>query len=116
VAKIQYIRKILAAFMLIMFAFSITPKLLLHDLIANHRDTPLKNSTDKNARIDVAGFNCSCDNLVVESPFVEDVISAGTAVPIFYAQHNESVINRINSVSQFYFRLRGPPMTPVKIL
>jgi hypothetical protein len=109
VAKIQYIRKILAAFMLVMFAFSITPKLLLHDLIANHRDTPLKNNKDKTACIDVAGFNCSCDNLVVESPFVNDVISTEATIPVNYALHIESAMKRINSVNQFYFQFRGPP-------
>lgn len=95
--------------MLMMFAFSITPKLLLHDLIANHRDSPLKNSTDKNARIDVAGFNCSCDNLVVESPFLDDLFSDDRVKTFVYLQHIGAAIKNLYSVDPFYFQLRGPP-------
>jgi len=95
--------------MLLLFAFSITPKLLLHDLVANHKDTPLKSSSNKTQQFDVAGFNCGCDNLVVESPFVQNFIAAEILIPSFYSQHINPGIKNFISVKQFYVGLRGPP-------
>lgn len=95
--------------MLVLFAFSITPKLLLHNLVANHKDTPLKSSTNKTQQFDVAGFNCGCDNLVVESPFVENFIAAEIVAPSFFSLHINPEIKNFISVNQFYVGLRGPP-------
>ena len=95
--------------MLVLFAFSITPKLLLHDLVANHKDTPLKSSTNKTQQFDVTGFNCGCDNLVVESPFVENFIAAEIVTPSFFSLHINPEIKNFISVNQFYVGLRGPP-------
>ena len=95
--------------MLVLFAFSVTPKLLLHNLVANHKDTPLKSSTNKTQQFDVAGFNCACDNLVVESPFVENFIAAEIITPSFFSRHINPEIKNFISVNQFYVGLRGPP-------
>ncbi|HLY72365.1 MAG TPA: hypothetical protein VKR53_21690 [Puia sp.] len=108
-AKDQSITKILAAFMLGVFAFSVTPKLLLHNLIANHQDTPVKSSANPNAQLNIAGFNCGCDNLVVESPFVEHSISSDIDAPKIFSAHIVAEVNRFISVNEFYFELRGPP-------
>jgi hypothetical protein len=108
-AKNQSIKKILAALMLVLFAFSVTPKLLLHNLVANHKDTPLKCSTDNHSQFNVAGFNCGCDNLVVESPFVENSVTAEIITQRFFSQYINTEVNDFISVNQFYFELRGPP-------
>ncbi|HEX4373418.1 MAG TPA: hypothetical protein VHZ50_08975 [Puia sp.] len=108
-AKNQSIRKVLAAFMLALFAFSVTPKLILHDIVANHKDTPIKCSTNNNAQFNVAGFNCGCDNLVVESPFVDTHVAAEIIAPQIFSQHINVEVNNFISVNHFYFELRGPP-------
>ena len=95
--------------MLMLFAFSVTPKLILHDLVANHKDTPLKCSTDNHSQFNVAGFNCGCDNLVVESPFVDTHVAAEIIAPQIFSQHINTEVKSFISVNQFYFELRGPP-------
>jgi hypothetical protein len=108
-AKNQSIRKILAALMLVLFAFSVTPKLLLHNLVANHKDTPVKCSANNNAQFNIAGFNCGCDNLVVESPFVENSVTAEIITQQVFYQYINTEVKDFISVNQFYFELRGPP-------
>jgi hypothetical protein len=105
----QSIKKGLAALMLLLFAFSVTPKLILHDLVANHKDTALKSSTDNNAQFNIAGFNCGCDNLVVESPFVENSITAEIITQQVFSEYINTEAEDFISVNQFYFELRGPP-------
>ena len=61
--------------MLIVFAFSVTPRILLHSLVADHRDTPRKHNNSTEQQLSKTGFNCNCDNLVVESPFVNNYVS-----------------------------------------
>ena len=107
--KDTIIRSLLAAFLLLIFAFSITPKITLHDFIANHKDTPFKSNFEKDAQLHKAGFNCSCDNLVVESPFTDDLspvqIVITSAFPLRLTAHT----NNFNTGHHFYFELRGPP-------
>jgi hypothetical protein len=95
--------------MLMLFAFSVTPKLILHDLVADHKDTPLRSSTDNNVQFNVAGFNCGCDDLVVESPFVNTQVAAEIIAPQIFSQHINAEIRSFISADQFYFELRGPP-------
>ena len=95
--------------MLLLFAFSITPKRLLHGLLANHKDTPLKCSTNANEQVNVAGFNCGCDDLVVESPFLENPVVTEMTVPLIFFQHDNPGIKSFVSFNKFYFELRGPP-------
>ena len=95
--------------MLVLFAFSVTPKLLLHNLVANHKDTPIKCSANNSAQFNVAGFNCGCDNLVVEFPFVDAHVATEIIAPQIFSQHINTEVKDLISVNQFYFELRGPP-------
>jgi|HubBroStandDraft_5_1064220.scaffolds.fasta_scaffold425740_1 hypothetical protein len=96
--------------MLMLFALSATPKLLLHDLVANHKDTPLKCSADNTQQYNIAGFNCGCDNLVVESPFVANNFVQEIILPISFSSFNDKEDNDFISVDQIYASLRGPPL------
>jgi hypothetical protein len=103
------IRKISALGLLLLFSFSITPKLILHRLIANHKDTAYSVSKEKKATLDKTGFNCHCEDLVVTLPFLpqpEPVYTtqlASTIIP-----YSEKVSGFL-SLTQFFFELRGPP-------
>jgi hypothetical protein len=106
------ISRFVAGFVLVVFAFGITPKLALHNLVANHKDR-----TTRHVHRDPgcthwakAGFHCPIDNLVVESPFVPGVANsfvllkpqpAASFIPAF----PEAPV----PVSGFTFSLRGPP-------
>ena len=105
-----FIKRLLAALMLMLFAFSITPKKILHDVFANHKDSLVKTvrGTDA-AQLTVAGFNCHCDNLVAESPFTDEHTVFEIAAPLAFAEQKSAAIADFNSQSQFFFELRGPP-------
>ncbi len=57
--------------MLIVFAFSITPTILLHDLLANHTDTVRKQADSDREQVGKKLYYCYCDNIVAESPFTD---------------------------------------------
>jgi hypothetical protein len=95
--------------MLAVFAFSITPKIILHNVVANHKDTPLSSGSEKNAQVNKAGFNCNCDNLVVESPFTEELEPFQIIINNFFAPQIIKNSNSIKAVAHFHPSLRGPP-------
>jgi hypothetical protein len=103
------IKGLLAALMLILFAFSITPKIVLHDFVANHKDTPLKSNFGENAQLNVAGYHCSCDNLVVESPFTDTKVKSPVTRVAVFPQLNLIYHGHFYAGHNFYIELRGPP-------
>lgn len=104
------IRSVLAVLMLAVFAFSVTPKILLHNLVADHKDTPIKSNHSNQEQYSKAGFNCNCDNLVVESPFVNDFFPVQLSIAKQFAQQQTFFRNNFNSLHHFYLELRGPPV------
>jgi len=100
---------VLAAILLLLFQFSITPKLLLHDLVADHQDTPLSANNEKNPQFHLAGFNCACENQVVESPFIEDSILTENFIPVIVSDRFSSSVGGFVSAPFLYLGLRGPP-------
>lgn len=107
--KKTLIQRIIALFMLVLFAFSITPKKFLHDLVANHHD--IKYSAGQtNAQLSKTGFNCQTDNLVVESPFENTLSAPEIFVPSVYIHLNESLTKTFFSFNNIISALRGPPV------
>lgn len=101
----------LAVIFLVLFAYGITPKITLHNLVASHRDgrgktlLPDANST----QLSKAGFNCQCDNLIIESPFVAAteplVVMPQASYPVFC----DAWVADVYSSTVFHYSLRGPP-------
>jgi hypothetical protein len=108
--KNYIIRNVLATLMLAVLAFSVTPKILLHNLVADHKDTPIKSNCSNQEQFSKAGFNCNCDNLVVESPFVNDFIPVDLSIAKQFVQQQTFFKNNFHSLHYFYFELRGPPV------
>ena len=106
-----FIRNVLAGLMVLLFAFSITPKIMLHDLIANHKDRPYAVNDSNTKEIDASGFHCHYDNLVVESPFLDDCFPVGITQLPAPEQLFSLAPNRFHFATHFYFGLRGPPFT-----
>lgn len=99
------IQKLKAAFLLLVFAISITPKTFFHDLIANHKDFSTCKQVHTTAVLHTQGYNCHFDDLVVSMPFLqqpalpvihltisyqEKKIVANTPFLSFFSQHKES--------------------------
>jgi hypothetical protein len=107
--KSLIIKQIVAAAMLVVFAFSITPTIVFHNWLAGHTDTLKRSTHTQGEHIGKQTFNCHCDNIVAESPFTEPgkTIIAHTE-QVFSSVNTEKHILLISSPHHF-FLLRGPP-------
>ena len=94
--------------MLIVFAFSVTPRKYLHDLVATHKDT-FFNSTDGVLIFHKASVNCHTENVVAESPFANDAINITISGPLVFVKKQPPVIVSCLTVITCFSRLRGPP-------
>ncbi|HTL09579.1 MAG TPA: hypothetical protein VL307_15010 [Chitinophagaceae bacterium] len=103
-------RSCTAGILLLLFAFSITPKQLLHDALARHKDAVASGKRNGQALFNAAGFVCKCDNLVAESPF-----TAATEHFVFFPLQakrvkRQTALHTFYSKQLFFFELRGPPI------
>ena len=96
--------------MLIVFAFSITPTIVLHNWLANHTDTYKKSTDTKAQQVGNKTFNCHCDNIVAESPFTQPEASKGLPpIHIFSIAATVDIV-QISSSPHVFYSLRGPPV------
>ncbi|PWT76121.1 MAG: hypothetical protein C5B59_07265 [Bacteroidetes bacterium] len=107
--KHPIIKRALAGFMILLFAFCVTPKKLLHDLIADHRDTPFSLASPSQQQIEYSGFRCNCDNLVVESPFIPAIEPAALFISFFYKESSSPASHQAEPAYYFDIDSRGPP-------
>lgn len=97
-----------------LFAFTITPKRILHNLVANHKDgranasLPDANTTN----LTKASFNCQCDNPITESPFVSINPSPGISCRTPFAIYLNRYVHLHYTSDLIFFGLRGPPVSP----
>jgi hypothetical protein len=96
--------------MLIVFAFSITPTIALHNWLANHRDTCKKTGDTKADQLSNKTFNCHCDNLVAESPFTETKTFKNISPLLIFAITTTVDIAQLPSSPTIFYSLRGPPV------
>jgi hypothetical protein len=100
----------LAAFvMLMLFAFSITPKLYLHAIFADHTDTVFKKPADGKTQVSKSGFSCDWSNQVATSPFIEHDDAFEIGILCVYQSFIPHFPPQIIASTPFYFELRGPP-------
>ena len=96
--------------MLIVFAFSITPTIVLHNWLANHTDTYKKSADTKTQQVGNKTFNCHCDNIVAESPFTEPgTFKSLTPIQIFSIAATADIV-QLSSSPHVFYSLRGPPV------
>ena len=96
--------------MLMLFAFSVTPKIFLHILAANHTDRPA-NNRDSKAQISKAGFSCAVESVVAESSFDgADNSPVVSNTLVVYLCHQYPITSTYHSSLKLTFSLRGPPL------
>jgi len=106
----KIIRSCCACLLVCLFAFSITPRKLVHDLIANHKDGGGKLVTGAGDQLSTSTYHCSTDDLVVESPFVFTEISVPVASVISFPPEFTSILPEHRSIGAMPAGfLRGPP-------
>ena len=105
------IRSFFAGFLLILFAFSSTPKIYFHDVIANHKDlNPACNHPQVKACIHEQGYNCEVKDLVVTTPYL--ILSVSGILSIHYNYQEFNIGNFYCSTQDCFIHKesRGPPI------
>jgi hypothetical protein len=96
--------------MLLLFAFSITPRVYLHDLFANHEDLATYSAPDGEDELSVSGFQCNTQNQVAESPFTGHSLQVAIASPVLYpTATTQHLITNVRLQVPLVASLRGPP-------
>lgn len=108
--KNKAIKNVVAVLMLCVFVFCITPKQWLHDIVTNHKDSGSSGSANDTQSITTTGFHCKCDNLVVQSPFINYEGPALVNLPEFFILHQTVIASNLISAQHFFYELRGPPV------
>lgn len=104
----QWLRRSISAVLLLLFALSITPKKVLHDILVHHQDD-ISYHHEGSPTIIKTGFHCDTENNVAESPFTgEEPVSFPEPLPVFIS-FNDAVSSSIHSADIYHFLLRGPP-------
>lgn len=103
------IKKFVAAALLIVFAFSITPTIVFHNWLAGHTDTVKKFFTASGKQLGKLTFNCHCDNIVAESPFTESVAITPAPLKAFFSIKQAADLAQFISSPAIFYSLRGPP-------
>jgi len=99
--------------MLLIFTTSITPKVFLHDLTADHRDEVSKILHCHDQHITKPGFRCDCNNLVSTSPFTEEpALQVPLPEAIAFVSYSHQFTDRVYASDIFFSSLRGPPRHP----
>ncbi|MBK8786049.1 MAG: hypothetical protein IPN43_06000 [Chitinophagaceae bacterium] len=107
--KNQTIKKIAAAALLMVFAFSITPAIVFHNWLVSHTDTYKKETHSKGAQLGKQTFNCHCDHVVAESPFTgPDKATINYHAASFFLFKAELQV-QFTSSPNIHYSLRGPP-------
>jgi hypothetical protein len=102
------IKRLLAAFFLLLFSFCVTPKRFLHDLLANHKDAQYSASLPLQ-QITTSGFHCNVDDLVVVAPYLPEI---QTIVPVILSSNPLSFSDPLLLVVHLHLSHnegRGPP-------
>jgi hypothetical protein len=105
--KADNIKKILSAFLLLIFTLGITPKKFLHDAFAIHTDK--KPLSEKPYQLSKSGYKCDVNNLVAEPNF--ENISHLVTHPLSL-NYSFILLKNISfsSALKVYSPLRGPPV------
>jgi hypothetical protein len=106
--KISNIQIRLTWLLLALFTFSITPRQVLHDILANHTDA-VETVPKGQSAIAKKSFSCDRLNLVAESPFTGEDAPAPTVLPRHITGYVQLAGQSITIRSINLPALRGPP-------
>ena len=102
------IRALGGILLLLTFTLSVTPKILLHSLVAHHTDTHfhIGGQTDRVAK---AGYHCDCESQVVVLPYLDLAAYNPQQIAARLLPFQSRGGDQIYPVGHFIFGFRGPP-------
>lgn len=95
--------------MLLLFALSITPKQLLHDVITGHKHDYTRPGEPENFEAAKNNFQCNWHEQTVESPFTIQPDFQLPQPPVFFSFPVNQYTFSYHSTALFFSSLRGPP-------
>jgi hypothetical protein len=95
--------------LLLLFAISVTPKQLFHDVITGHNHTYSKSDGTVKFQASKTNFQCNWHNDVVESPFTGQPDFQVNHLVLAHSSHTNCYILSHYSAELFFSSLRGPP-------
>lgn len=95
--------------MLLLFALSILPKQLLHDVITGHKHTDSKFQDQTNYQASKNSFQCNWHHQIVESPFTDQPDFELQQPVISYSSYINHYTLSYHSADHLFSSLRGPP-------
>lgn len=107
--KQPIIRTLLSGLFLLLFAFSVTPRIFLHDWVARHQDRAGWTKGDGHDHLQRVSFHCQTEDQVVESPFLAAEASPQITPPIVFRPEWVERTVRLHTTRIIYSSLRGPP-------
>lgn len=108
----KLIKQVYAALLLLVFTVGITPRLFLHTLFANHKDSRCEavSHYGNPQHLSKTKLSCDCENIVAESPFTSEDGSFHLTYPPGFTDQPEYVRHFFHPAYFFFFSLRGPPV------
>jgi hypothetical protein len=103
------IQKVISCFLITLLALSNTPKIFLHDLIADHKDVSYSGKITQGQSVTKEGIYCHFDHFVAESPFVQTINSSECLVLFSYSPLKEDYKSNFYTTHFTHSTLRGPP-------
>jgi hypothetical protein len=102
------IRAIGSILLLLTFTLSTTPKMLLHRLVAHHKDIHF-NVGGQTDRVTKAGYHCDCESQVVVLPYIDLPAYNPQQLTVSFLPFQSRAGDQIYSPGHFIFGFRGPP-------
>jgi hypothetical protein len=102
------VKKLAGVFVLCTFLLSITPKQVIHNLVADHKDVSSHKTNDR-LQFNEATYHCDCNNIVATSPFLEAAQNPDTQIPQPVFAYTFSKPFSLFTAEQINLTLRGPP-------
>jgi hypothetical protein len=104
-----YIKRLIAVFLVSVFAISVTPVIVLHEIAANHKDVSSGTTKEQGDHFSKYRINCHCVDLVAESPFINDFIVYGLGITKNISTFKCFYEKTFCPEHQFLKPQRGPP-------
>jgi len=105
------IRSFFASCLLVLFVFSITPKIYFHDVIANHKDVVsfCDHPQKSKACLHQKGYDCQVNDLVVTTPYLILPVVNAVFVHSDYPDFNTGYFSSSSQNCLIHKESRGPP-------
>jgi len=95
--------------MLLLFALSITPKQLLHDVITGHKHSYSKVESHPGFKASSNSIQCNWHNQLAESPFTDQPDFQLNHPSVVHSSHTLHYTLNYYFTGYFFSSLRGPP-------